>query len=244
MAESSVAEGAARALRFRAPVAPVTTHTRTQASPTARPLHIGRSMNHRDRKPFRYFIIAAIAAPLLAAPAVASADVAVTVEGPRAPRYDESLYPIEVEPHFTFGPENVYGAAGFGGGVRLGIPLVTGHLGSVPQNLALSFGGDILHHDNCFFGSDCGANYLMVPVAAQWNIFAVRRLSLFAEGGAFVYKGWFDGCRPGDGPGCSSPSDFGVLPTVAIGGRVHLGPGSALTLRVGYPTTTLGVSFL
>ncbi len=152
-------------------------------------------------------------------------------------------YPIEVEPHLSFGAENVYGATGFGAGVRLGIPLLVGYLGRVPSNLALSFGGDILNYQNCYFGNFCGANYLLFPVAAQWNIFVVRRVSLFAEGGAFLYKGWFDRCGPGDG-GCSAPSDFGVLPTVALGGRIHLGRDVALTLRLGYPTSTVGVSFM
>jgi hypothetical protein len=113
----------------------------------------------------------------------------------------------------------------------------------VPQNLAVSFGGDILHYDNCYYGDYCSANYLAVPVALQWNVAVARPVSLFLEGGAFVYKGWFDACGPGDA-NCNAPPDFGLLPTVAIGGRVHLGENVALTLRVGYPTTTLGVSFL
>ena len=179
----------------------------------------------------------------MAVPANASADVDVRVEGPRPARY-EVTYPIEIEPHFSFGPDNVYGAAGLGGGLRVGLPLVVGHLGYIPQSLALSFGGDILHYDNCFSGSNCGANYLLIPIAAQWNIFAARSLSIFAEGGAYLYKGWFDGCAPGDGPGCSRPADFGVLPTLAVGGRIHLGSSLALTLRLGYPTTTVGLSFL
>jgi hypothetical protein len=82
----------------------------------------------------------------------------------------------------------------------------------------------------------------MVPVAAQWNVFVARRVSLFAEAGAFAYNGWFDSC--GGAPGCDAPANFGVLPTVAIGGRVHMGPVAALTLRIGYPMSTLGVSFL
>jgi hypothetical protein len=114
----------------------------------------------------------------------------------------------------------------------------------VPDNLAISFGADILHYDNCYFANDCGANYLLAPVALQWNVFVARPVSLFVEGGAFLYKGWFDGCGPGDGPGCSPPSNFGLLPTVALGGRVHIGRNAAFTLRLGYPTSTLGVSFL
>jgi hypothetical protein len=177
-------------------------------------------------------------------PAAAQADVIVRTEEPWHAREEAALYPLDIEPHFSFGPQNVYGNSGFGGGLRLSIPLVAGRLGPVPQNLALSFGGDILHYDNCFFPNECGANYLMVPVAAQWNVFVVRGISVFGEAGAFLYKGWFTGCGPTDGPDCSAPSDFGVLPTLAIGSRVHFGRDVALTLRLGYPTTTLGFSFL
>jgi hypothetical protein len=159
-------------------------------------------------------------------------------------RAEYANYSVEVEPHFTFGPDNVYGNSGYGGGLRLSLPLFGGYLGNVPDNLAISFGGDIVHYDNCYYNDECGANYLMFPIAAQWNIFVLHRLSLFLEGGAYVYKGFYDGCAPGDGPGCSPPSDFGVLPTIAIGGRVHFGPGTALTARFGYPTTTIGFSFM
>jgi hypothetical protein len=150
------------------------------------------------------------------------------------------IYPVEVEPHFSFGAENIYGTAGLGGGLRVSIPFAFGHIGRVPDNIGISFGGDLLHYDNCFASSNCGANYLMLPVAAQWNLLIARRISLLFEGGAYVYKGWFDTC----GPGCAEPSDFGVLPTVAVGGRVHIGENASFLFRVGYPTMTLGVSFL
>jgi len=175
----------------------------------------------------------------VASPSVAFAQREVTLEPLREP----TAYPIEVEPHFTFGAGDVYGPTGFGAGARLGVPLAVGHLGRVPQNLALSFGGDLLHYDYCYYGSFCSANYLMVPVAAQWNLGVARPLSVFLEGGAFLYRGWFDECGPGNA-GCAAPPDLGLLPTVAVGGRVHFSNDVALTLRFGYPTSTIGVSFL
>jgi hypothetical protein len=154
-----------------------------------------------------------------------------------------AAYPVEVDVHATFGADNVYGMAGLGAGARVSVPLVAGMLGRrLSDNLAISFGGDIVHYDNCYYGGLCGANYLMFPVAAQYNLFFRRRVSLFGEAGAFLYKGFFDGCGAGD-PGCSAPPDFGILPTFAVGARVHFG-AVALTARVGYPTVTLGVSFL
>lgn len=187
----------------------------------------------------RLSLLGSLFVAVLAVPATAGAQGEVTMEGLREP----TAYPFEIQLHLSFGADNVYGASGFGAGLRVGIPLAVGHIGRLPQNLALSVGGDILHYDSCYYGDYCSANYLAVPAALQWNVGIARPVSLFLEGGVFVYKGWFDHCGPGDA-NCDAPSDFGLLPTVAIGGRVHLGENVALTLRVGYPTTTLGVSFL
>jgi hypothetical protein len=199
-------------------------------------------MNSRSPTSFCTWIVATLTTlALTALPAV------VNAQQPEEPESrgenPTAAYPLEIEPHFSFGAENVYGATGFGGGLRLSIPFVTGHLGRIPDNVAISFGGDLLHYDNCYFGERCGANYLFLPVAAQWNVFVARRVSVFGEGGLFVYKGFFDTCGPGDA-GCSAPSDFGVLPTLALGVRVHIGDNASFTARLGYPTITLGVSLL
>jgi hypothetical protein len=205
---------------------------------TACRLHKHRGMKTSSQIALSRTLAAGALVATIALPSVALAD------GEAPYRFENRAdYGLEVEPHFAFGAENVYGASGFGGGVRLGIPLAVGHIGRAPQNLALSFGGDLLHYDNCYYGSYCSANYVTVPVALQWNVFVARPVSLFLEGGAFLYKGWFDECGAGD-PGCSAPPDFGLLPTVAVGGRVHIGDNVALTLRLGYPTTTIGVSFM
>jgi hypothetical protein len=214
-------------------------------SPDGSTLALGAVMSTNEHShAIRNWLLSSAAVAAILVPSMASADTYVRVEGPPPARENAALYPLELEPHFSFGAENVYGATGFGAGLRAGVPLVAGWLGSVPQNLAISFGADMLHYDNCYYASDCGANYLLVPVAAQWNVFVARPVSLFLEGGAFLYKGWFDGCGPGDGPGCAPPSNFGLLPTVAVGGRIHVGRYTAFTLRLGYPTSTLGVSFL
>jgi hypothetical protein len=195
------------------------------------------------RSPVKFFLFSALPLAALTSTASASADVELHAEGGPAPRDGVSDYAVEFEPHFSFGEANVYGNTGFGAGLRVGIPLAVGNIGRIPDNIAISFGGDILHYDNCYYGDRCGANYLLLPVAAQWNLFVLRRVSVFAEGGVFVYKGWLDGCGPGDN-GCNAPSDFGILPTLAIGGRFHVGRDVALTLRLGYPMTTLGLSFM
>jgi hypothetical protein len=196
-------------------------------------------MTNQTCRAIRRCVLSGLFLGVALAPLTASAQ-----EAPYDRDGDPSVYPIEIEPHFTFGAENVYGASGFGAGLRLSIPVVASLLANTPDNLAISFGGDVVHYDNCYFSDRCGADYVMFPVAAQWNIFVARRVSLLVEGGVFVYKGFFDGCGPGDGPGCVSPSDFGILPTVAIGARIHIGRNASFTARLGYPTVTLGVSFL
>ncbi len=60
------------------------------------------------------FLISGLSIVAIAYPAAASADVYVRVEGPAPPRDEVSLYSVEVEPHFSFGAENVYGTTGFG----------------------------------------------------------------------------------------------------------------------------------
>jgi hypothetical protein len=153
-------------------------------------------------------------------------------------------YPIEIEAHAAFGAYNVYGNSGVGGGLRLSIPVVAGRLGSgTTDNLAIGFGGDILNYGNCYSQGLCDANYLMFPVAAQWNVFFGPRVSVFGEGGIYLYKGFFDSCNSSPSV-CGAPPDFGVLPTFAAGLRLRLAPNVALLARAGYPTSTLGVSWL
>ncbi len=176
----------------------------------------------------------------LLSPAFAGADERVVDARPR----DVATYPVEVELHGAIGAENVYAAAGFGVGARASIPLVAGTLGHrYRENLAVTLGGDFLNYESCYYAARCGANYLLFPLAAQWNVFFGQRWSAYAEAGAFVYEGFFDGCVAGS-QGCSPPSSFGILPTVGLGGRFRVADDVTLIARVGYPTSTLGVSFL
>ena len=201
--------------------------------------------------------IAAMSLASVLVPVLASAQEVIVVE-PRHRYYRErerieyeddrarpmAVYPVELEAHFAFGPDNVYGNSGIGAGARASIPLVAGVFSPrVSDNFALSFGADVLHYDNCYYNNRCNANYLMVPAAAQWNLFLGRHVSLFGEAGAFFYRGFFDECRSGD-VNCTTPRDLGVLPTLAIGLRGYVTRDVAIIGRLGYPTTTVGVSFM
>jgi hypothetical protein len=121
---------------------------------------------------------------------------------------------VRGEPHFSLGAAKVYGAPSFGARLRI-----------------------------CYLARECRANYLVLPTSLEWDPHVVRPVSVLREG-AFVYKGWFDGCAPSDGPGCSPLSTFWIVPTLALGARIPLGRDVALTLRLGYPTWTLYLTFL
>lgn len=155
-------------------------------------------------------------------------------------------YAVEIEPHFVLGDDSVFATAGYGVGARFGIPLVrNGFVPTINNNVAINFGVDFIHYGACYYGSiGCGANYLLFPVAMQWNFFVARQFSVYGEAGIFLYKGFFDdNICAGLGAVCADPADFGVLPTFAVGGRYQFSDHVSLNLRLGYPTVTLGVSF-
>src|SRR5262245_45450130 len=111
----------------------------------------------------------------------------------RAPERDDTLqrpmahpqYPIEVEPHVLGGFAPRYGASGLGAGLRLSVPVADqGLLPKVNDTVAVTFGADFLQSVGCSEGR-CDANYLLMPVAAQWNFYTARKWSLFGEPGMF-----------------------------------------------------------
>jgi hypothetical protein len=69
-----------------------------------------------------------------------------------------------------------------------------------------------------------------LPAVMQWNFWLHRKWSVFGEPGVAMY--FEDG-------------DLEFTPFVLYaGGRYHFTDTIALTMRVGYPTFSLGVSFL
>lgn len=172
------------------------------------------------------------------------------------------MYQVELEPHVLAGPFDPPGAPtgeGLGLGLRLTIPVVeNGFIPQLNNSIAVSFGLDWLHYwgedltvGSCSrwepgpggtsicteVGGELGgpSNYLMVPVAMQWNFWLAEQFSAFGEPGLALY--WEEGRYQSHG-------EFGVTPLLQIGGRWHFMPRSTLTLRLGYPALSLGVSML
>jgi hypothetical protein len=172
---------------------------------------------------------------------VAFAAPAVAQDTIRDPGLHPS-YPVEVEPHAVVGWNDFYGGSGIGAGLRLSIPIVqNGFIKSIDDSVAIGFGADWLHYSGCYYRGECTANYLIFPVALQWNFFFTRRWSAFGEPGLFLYKGFVDRCSA---PGCGEPASFGVEPALAVGGRYAFTDNVTFTLRLGYPTFSAGLSFL
>jgi hypothetical protein len=175
-------------------------------------------------------------------------------------------YSFELEPHLTVGwagpgPAHLR-REGVGVGLRASIPLFhNGPIDSINNNMAITFGLDWVH-----FGYDRGracrdfrdfacdqdlsASAFWLPVALQWNFFVHKRISVFGEVGLAIRHETWAWARP-CGPGSPEPwceyreSETRFLNFVFYpGARFMLSDTIGITLRVGYPHLTAGVSFL
>ncbi len=195
-------------------------------------------------KSWHYSIALSLA--LAAVPSLANADSTIKTPG------DHPHYSVEIEPHGLLGWGVLgWGGFGFGAGVRASIPLMdNGPIPKINNTPAISFGVDFLHYNNCYFdnGFGCGANYLYFPIAFQWNFYVAKRWSVMAEPGIAPYYGFFDDTYCYDANGqrfCrNGPTHFSVTPWFTVGGRFHFNEHVALTMRVGFPTFSIGVSFM
>lgn len=167
---------------------------------------------------------------------------------------DRARYSFEAEPHLLltpFGPPEAFGDGGIGLGFRGTVEIVrNGFVPSINNSVGITFGADWLHYPNASARGPCTdtvtapggipvctevdgsgyVNYLFLPIAMQWNFWLSRRWSVFGE--------------PGFAPHFSHGEFHAFQPALYFGGRYMLSDGVALTMRVGYPTFSLGVSFL
>jgi hypothetical protein len=158
---------------------------------------------------------------------------------------DHPSYKVEIEPHLLFGWGDIYASNGYGIGARFAIPIVeNGFVSTINNSVAIGFGVDLVHYDGCYFrGFACSANFLLLPVVMQWNFYVAQKWSVFGEPGLYIYKGFLDNvCN--NAVGCSEPANFGVRPAFYLGGRYYFSEHVTLTMRIGYPTFSLGVSFM
>jgi hypothetical protein len=195
--------------------------------------------------------------------AIAAGALAAVMASSRSARADDTIkrpgdhphYHVEVEPHVSLGwggVDGFYGGnagLGFIGG-RVGIPIVqNGFVPTINNSVAISFGFDAVYYSGCWFGAgSCSAWYLELPATMQWNFYVAQHWSVFGEPGFFIYHGFFSGCfLNANRAVCDAPGGYaetGILPAFYAGARYHFSDTVTLTMRVGYPTFSIGVSFL
>lgn len=125
-------------------------------------------------------------------------------------------YIFEAEPHFLVDPFNDFApGVGFRGTV---VVLQNGFVKTINNSIGVTFGLDYAHKG------------VWIPVAMQWNFWLSRHWSVFGEPGVTF--------RAGD------RNDHVAWLGLWAGGRYHFTDRITLTLRVGSPTLSAGVSFL
>jgi hypothetical protein len=155
---------------------------------------------------------------------------------------DHPQYRVELEPHGIFAWDPTYSAwrnVGLGPGFRASIALLdNGFIPKINNNVAITFGTDFAIHP-------CGGNcitafFFHFPVALQWSFYVAKNWSVFGELGPDFIAGWYNGACGGRGFDCGN---FTVRPAFFAGGRYHFNEKISLTMRLGYPMFTVGVSF-
>lgn len=168
---------------------------------------------------------------------------------------DHPDYVVDIEPKANLGWYGFWGGVGLGAGARFSINVMkNGFIPKINNSVAISFGVDWLHYSgNCFYAyaGSCGADYLLFPVALQWNFYVAKQWSVFGEPGLAVYHAIYPDYCSGYAPGTDAfrycdaarPTHTSITPVFAVGGRWHPTDRIALTLRLGYPAVDFGVSF-
>ena len=224
---------------------------------TAAPARLGTPERRagRRRNLTRCAAATMICGGLLSGAVRASAD-RLTIRRPK----DHPDYVFEAEPHLNIGlidPPGVGTGKGIGLGLRGTIELVdNGFVNTINNTVGIGFGLDYVRHgidesqrrcldtapdpadpteEICIEVSDVDtASYLLVPVVMQWNFWLSEQWSVFGEPGGLLYV-------VDDG---GDNTDLQVDVSFYAGGRYHFAEGAALTMRLGYPTFSIGVSFL
>jgi hypothetical protein len=182
----------------------------------------------------------------------------------RAARAEESIikspgqhptYSVELEPHLAFGFFVPSAGSGVGIGGRVTIPIVrNGFVKSINNSVGIGFGLDWIHYSGCFFVrdefGDCAAlNRVWIPVVMQWNFYLSNHWTVFGEPGlAITYSDWGGDCVVANGNRvfiCGpSPNRVDLQPVIIfLGGAFRFSQGASLTMRVGWPYASIGVSF-
>ncbi len=174
--------------------------------------------------------LSAVSAPQMAAAQRGSVDISRPFTGQRP-------FQLDVHGGFTW-----YGL-GMASGVRFGIPILNnGFVPSINNAVYINFGIDTYYvrwgDPNCGPGRHCYGFGLGFPVALHWEFYFNEHWSAFAEIGAqFFLDPWFFNGHGFD------VHDGGYWFLAAVGGSFHVTDWFLLTVRVGTPYASFGLTF-
>jgi hypothetical protein len=174
--------------------------------------------------------------------ALSSAVVLAASVAPREARAKEELiikdegqhpdYFAELDVHgvFALGPTlGRYDVVGFGPGMHANFRLLkNGFIPNLNNNIALGVGAALV------FDANYGDVRLVTPVVMQWNFWLTPHWSVFGEPGFAIE---FPMSTP------RGPEPLYFSPVLAVGGRYNFDDHVALAVRLGFPVSTVGVSF-
>ncbi len=172
------------------------------------------------KRTYATFAAASLAAlATLADAADARADEQLLIKNPG----DHPHTFFDAEPHglIGLGPfrgQDLVPGVGFRGTFTL---VQQGFVPSINNSVGLGVGAD-------FFVPRKGDLAIVLPAVMQWNFWLSTHWAVFGEPGVALGFG---------------NRDF-IIPTFAVGGRYHFSEHIALTMRLGYPYASVGVSFL
>src|ERR1019366_159375 len=148
------------------------------------------------------------------APAVALADERSIIRSPG----DHPPYFFEPEPRLLLGYAGPFEEGdNFGIGFRGTFHITDGFVKSINDSIGIGVGFDIGTH-----------NRVLIPVVMQWNFWLSPHWSVFGEPGIAIGSG----------------RDTEPWPVLDVGGRFLFTDRISLTMRVGFPDVSVGVSFL
>jgi hypothetical protein len=123
-------------------------------------------------------------------------------------------YIFEAEPHAIVAPFDKFAP---GVGFRGSIEIVdNGFIRTINNTVAIGV------------GADWSQDHFRVPLVMQWNFWLSRNWSVFGEPGGLIDIG----------------KKVKPHPAFYAGGRFHFTDTITLTMRIGHPTASVGVSFL
>ena len=130
---------------------------------------------------------------------------------------DHPSYIFEAEPHLVLAPFHKHG--GFGAGFEGTFNVADqGFIRGVNDSVGVGFGVNWATNEK-----------FLLSAAMQWNFWLSENWSVFGELGVALH---------------TEKNHFDIWPHLGAGGRFHFTPNVSLTMRVGFPVFSVGVSFL